>query len=100
MFTLSSTPAFSTKTELYDFLLEQTQALIGNEHDFIANTANLASLLWYNLPQINWVGFYRLKPEGLVLGPFQGKPACIVRSRPAHRNRCSDPWSAAQSCPR
>ena len=77
MFNISSTSAFSTKTELYEFLLKQTQALIGNEHDFIANTANLASLLWYNLPQINWVGFYRLKPEGLVLGPFQGKPACI-----------------------
>ncbi|MGI6345874.1 MAG: GAF domain-containing protein [Limisphaerales bacterium] len=69
------TPKGLSKTELYKFLEEQAQALITGELDFIANSANLCSLLWHCLPDINWVGVYRLKPEGLVLGPFQGKPA-------------------------
>ena len=69
------TPKGLSKTELYKFLEEQAQALITGELDFIANSANLCSLLWHCLPDINWVGVYRLKPVGLVLGPFQGKPA-------------------------
>ncbi len=69
-------PKNLSKAELYRFLEEQARALIAGELDFIANAANLCSLLWHCLPDINWVGIYRLKPEGLVLGPFQGKPAC------------------------
>ena len=69
-------PKNLSKTELYRSVGEQAQALVAGELDFMANAANLCSLLWHCLPDINWVGIYRLKPEGLVLGPFQGKPAC------------------------
>ena len=44
---------------------------------FVANAANLSALLFHSLPDLNWAGFYFLKEEGLVLGPFQGKPACV-----------------------
>ncbi len=76
MYNLPDTNDLS-KTELYDLLKEQTRALVAEEFDFIANTANLSSLLWHSLPQINWVGLYRLQVKELVLGPFQGKPACV-----------------------
>ena len=52
-------------------------ALIDSEPDLIANMANVSALLWQQLPDINWVGFYRVMDNELVLGPFQGKPACI-----------------------
>lgn len=52
------------------------RALIGSERDLIANCANAASLLWHRLPGLNWAGFYLLREGELVLGPFQGKPAC------------------------
>lgn len=66
-----------TKTELYKSLLDQVQALIGDESDAVANMANCAALLFHSLPEVNWVGFYLLKEAQLVLGPFQGRPACI-----------------------
>ncbi len=65
------------KAELYPFLREQAAALLEGEADAIANMANLSALLWQALPEINWVGFYRTMGEELVLGPFQGKPACV-----------------------
>lgn len=65
------------KDELYPFLREQAAALLAGEPDDIANMANLSALLWQALPEINWVGFYRTMGEELVLGPFQGKPACV-----------------------
>lgn len=52
------------------------RALIGDETDLVANCANAAALLWHRLPGLNWAGFYLLRGEDLVLGPFQGKPAC------------------------
>lgn len=52
-------------------------ALLEGERDWIANLANTAALLWQELSDINWVGFYLLKDGELVLGPFQGKPACV-----------------------
>jgi len=58
-------------------LLAQARALVAGERDAIANAANLAALLFAALPDINWAGFYLLKDGELVLGPFQGKPACI-----------------------
>jgi GAF domain-containing protein len=58
-------------------LLEQAHALVDGERDPIANAANLAALLYGALPDINWAGFYLLKEGELVLGPFQGKPACV-----------------------
>lgn len=65
------------KAELYPFLQAQAAALLEGEPDEIANMANLSALLWQALPEINWVGFYRTIGEELVLGPFQGKPACV-----------------------
>lgn len=65
------------KTELYQELLTQTKALICDETDPIANMANISALLFNALEQINWLGFYRVIEEQLVLGPFQGKVACI-----------------------
>ncbi len=61
----------------YQLLTQQAQALIAGETDLIANLANISALLNMNLADINWVGFYLLKQEQLVLGPFQGKVACV-----------------------
>lgn len=65
------------KKELYPLLKAQAAALLEGEPDTIANMANLSALLWQALPEVNWVGFYRAVGEELVLGPFQGKPACV-----------------------
>jgi len=65
------------KVELYAVLARSLEALIGDETDPIANLANAAALLWEALPEINWAGFYLSRGSELVLGPFQGKPACV-----------------------
>jgi GAF domain-containing protein len=65
------------KTQFYKSLKKQASALLEGESDLIAQAANLCALLWYSLPDINWVGFYFYKNGELVLGPFQGKPACV-----------------------
>lgn len=67
----------TNKTEFYRDLLVQSKALIAGEVDPIANMANISALLFDALAQINWVGFYRVLDGELVLGPFQGKIACI-----------------------
>ena len=67
----------ATKAELFAGLSAQLRSLLEGERDFIANAANLSSLLFYSLPDLNWAGLYILKGEELVLGPFQGKPACV-----------------------
>lgn len=67
----------SDKAEFYHEILGQTKALINDESDIIANMANVSALLFEHLAKVNWVGFYRLIDEELVLGPFQGKVACI-----------------------
>ncbi len=64
------------KVELYRQLGEQARGLLGGERDPIANAANFSALMWEMLPDINWAGFYFRKGRWLVLGPFQGKPAC------------------------
>jgi L-methionine (R)-S-oxide reductase len=66
-----------TKAELYAELLQQAGALLAGERDATANAANLASLVFHTLPRLNWAGFYWMKEGELVLGPFQGKPACV-----------------------
>lgn len=66
-----------SKAELYRELRGALDALTAGEPDSIANMANAAALLWQYLPDLNWAGFYRLIDGELVLGPFQGKPACI-----------------------
>ena len=74
----STTPAYPTeKRELYRILCAELSALTDNVPYRIANLANAASLLGNALPDINWCGFYLLREGSLVLGPFQGKPACI-----------------------
>jgi putative methionine-R-sulfoxide reductase with GAF domain/alkylhydroperoxidase family enzyme len=65
------------KSRLYRELAAETQALFDGEHDPIANAANTAALLWQWLPDLNWAGFYFRRGGELVLGPFQGKPACV-----------------------
>jgi L-methionine (R)-S-oxide reductase len=67
----------SDQAEFYHELLGQTKALISNESDIIANMANVSALLFDRLAEVNWVGFYRVIDNELVLGPFQGKVACI-----------------------
>lgn len=66
-----------SKPERYRELAAAAQALVAGEPDPVANMANLSALLWQFVPQLNWAGFYRVIDSGLVLGPFQGKPACI-----------------------
>jgi L-methionine (R)-S-oxide reductase len=65
------------KPELYQLLEQQLRALLEGESDHIANTANMAALLYHSLPDVNWAGFYLLKDGVLILGPFQGRPACV-----------------------
>src|SRR5436305_14231667 len=67
----------SEKPELYRDLARQLAALIAGEPDPIANAANTAALIYHGLPNLNWAGFYFRESEELVLGPFQGKPACV-----------------------
>jgi L-methionine (R)-S-oxide reductase len=67
----------ATKPELYRDLARQLAALIAGEPDPIANAANTAALIYHGLPNLNWAGFYFRNGAELVLGPFQGKPACV-----------------------
>jgi GAF domain-containing protein len=65
------------KLKFYDNLIAQFKSLIDGENDIISNLSNASSLIFYNLPNLNWAGFYLFKDNQLVLGPFQGKTACI-----------------------
>lgn len=69
--------ATDSKPELYAHLAAQLLSLLEGERDLIANSANFSSLLYHSLPDLNWAGFYFLKDQQLVLGPFQGQPACV-----------------------
>ena len=69
--------ATQPKPVLYTQLVQELQGLIAGERDFIANLANSAALIYHSLPDLNWAGFYLLKEGELVVGPFQGKPACV-----------------------
>lgn len=70
-------PSDSEKHENPDWLVEQAQALLGGHSDPVANAANLSALLFLSLQDVNWAGFYFLKDGRLLVGPFQGKPACV-----------------------
>lgn len=61
----------------YRRLFDNLSALLAGERDFLANMANCAALVYHTLPDLNWAGFYLLKQGQLVLGPFQGRPACV-----------------------
>lgn len=76
MFELKTISA-AGKPELYAELASQARGLLHDEHDLVANAANLSALLYHALPDVNWVGFYFLKEGELLVGPFQGKPACV-----------------------
>jgi L-methionine (R)-S-oxide reductase len=65
------------KQELYAQLAQELSGLIAGETDLIANLANASALIYHSLPDLNWTGFYLLKEGELVVGPFQGKPACV-----------------------
>src|SRR5580704_14116425 len=67
----------STKAALYRDLAEELDALLTGETDATANAANAPAAIYHSLPRLNWAGFYFLRDETLVLGPFQGRPACI-----------------------
>jgi GAF domain-containing protein len=65
------------KRALYGELAAQLAVLLESESDPVANTANTAALIYHGLPELNWAGFYFRRGAELVLGPFQGKPACV-----------------------
>lgn len=67
----------ASKAEQYVELATQAQALLAGEHDYVANAANFAALVFHALPDLNWCGFYFFDGRELVVGPFQGKPACV-----------------------
>lgn len=69
--------AAADKPERYRELAAALDALTADEPDAVANMANAAALLWHSLPDLNWAGFYRHRDGALVLGPFQGKVACV-----------------------
>lgn len=73
----SAAPSQTPKQKLYASLVVQLLSLLKGEHDLIANAANFSALLFNSLPHVNWAGFYFLQGEELVLGPFQGNPACV-----------------------
>jgi L-methionine (R)-S-oxide reductase len=76
MFELKShVPA--SKREHYEDLVQQARGLLAGERDLIANAANFSALIYHSLPDLNWAGFYLYDGSELVVGPFQGKPACI-----------------------
>ena len=76
MFATSDLTTLS-KPELYRELATQISSLVQDETDPVANMANCAAVLFHSVPRLNWVGFYLLKAGELVLGPFQGRPACV-----------------------
>jgi L-methionine (R)-S-oxide reductase len=73
----ASIPLTGSKPEQYAQLLAQAEALLHGETDRIANAANLSALVYHALPDLNWVGFYFFDGTELVVGPFQGLPACV-----------------------
>ena len=73
----TATSLAGTKTEQYAQLVQQARALVSGESDRIANAANISALVYHALPEVNWVGFYLYDGVELVVGPFQGQPACV-----------------------
>jgi L-methionine (R)-S-oxide reductase len=68
---------YASKQEHYEDLQQQARGLLTGERDLIANAANFCALIYHSLPDLNWAGFYLYDGSELVVGPFQGKPACI-----------------------
>jgi len=83
------------KPEQYEQLTAQARALLSGEPDRIANAANLAALVYHALPDLNWVGFYFFDGTELVVGPFQGLPACV--RIPLNKGVCGAAASTGQT---
>lgn len=66
-----------SKAHLYAMVAAQLSSLLAGERDLVANAANVSALIYHSLPDLNWAGFYFVKDGELVLGPFQGQPACV-----------------------
>ena len=77
MSNLSQSSENLSKPELYQHLALQARALLDGEPNRIAKAANFSSLVFHGVPDLNWVGFYFFDGKELVVGPFQGKPACV-----------------------
>jgi L-methionine (R)-S-oxide reductase len=87
----ASTVSAPDKTTAYLEYDRQLASLLSGERDFIANAANMSALIFTLLPDLNWAGFYLLRGDELVLGPFQGKPACVrIPVQPAPRGVCGN----------
>ncbi|WP_426687253.1 GAF domain-containing protein [Rhodanobacter ginsengiterrae] len=71
------TQTYASKREHYADLVQQARGILAGERDLIANAANFGALIYHSLAQVNWAGFYLYDGSELVVGPFQGKPACI-----------------------
>jgi L-methionine (R)-S-oxide reductase len=84
-----------SKVDQYAQLVEQARGLLHGEADRTANAANLAALVYHALPDLNWVGFYFFDGRELVVGPFQGKPACV--RIPIGRGVCGTAAATAQT---
>lgn len=83
--------ATSSKSDFYRDLNKQLAGLLAGERDVMANTANFSSLIYLMLADLNWAGFYFLRGDDLVLGPFQGKPACVrIPVKPSPRGVCGN----------
>ena len=67
----------TSKSQLYNHLASQLSSLLAGERDLIANAANFSALVYHSLPDLNWAGFYFEQDGELLLGPFQGRPACV-----------------------
>lgn len=74
-------PLPADPAEMARALADEVRALVAGERDWVANLANAAAHLWRRLPRLNWAGFYLWRGDGLVLGPFQGRPACVRIAR-------------------
>ena len=85
-----TSPIFTDGTSPYELLLPMAEGLLDGEDDSVSATANLSALLYDLLPDLNWAGFYRVKGGVLVLGPFQGKPAC--NRIPMGKGVCGAAW--------
>lgn len=90
-----ASPLSGDKPQQYAQLLEQARALMHGESDRIANAANLSALLYHVLPDLNWAGFYFFDGTELVVGPFQGLPACV--RIPLDKGVCGAAASSRQS---
>jgi len=73
----AAAPIADSKPELYAQLVDQARGLLSGERDRVANAANFSALVYGALPDLNWAGFYFYDGRELVVGPFQGKPACV-----------------------